>query len=406
MTTTTRRRLLAGGALGALTAVSLGTPSRAWSWAPSGSIGGAGDGRDPKWVWDEQADPIVASIIERGDVAAVNARLRTWTKNGQALPAGLPRDLRDFIEDARRLPSWADRGKLADAVTFNKKRGLYLGLLYGLCSGMMSTAIPHEARAVYYSKGGAAMKDRISKTAKLGYDVGSLNAFRPDGEMIVTAVKTRLVHAAVRHLLPQSPAWTGDSDEKVPISQNDILVTWHSLATTAMQHLNAWKVQIPAAESDGFLHSWQVTAHLLGVEDEYIPATWQDANTQFHQVLDPVLGPTSEGVELAKLLLEIVAEADHGLSQPFVKAMIRYLVGDRVADWLQLSDDKNWDAFVRNGWPAFVTFREAMLPLPLAPDGYWTFDELLRQGMLFYLSDGKKISIEIPDTNRVGSPGV
>src|SRR5690349_5651535 len=149
METTTRRRLLAGGALGALTAVSLGppAPAPAWSWSPSGSLGGAGDGLDPKWVWDEEADPIVASIIDGGHVPAVNARLRTWTKNGQALPAGLPRELRDFIEDARRLPSWADRNKLSAAVTFNKKRGLYLGLLYGLCSGMMSTAIPHEARA-------------------------------------------------------------------------------------------------------------------------------------------------------------------------------------------------------------------------------------------------------------------
>ena len=69
---------------------------------------------------------------------------------------------------------------------------------------MMSTAIPHEARAVYYSKGGADLKDRISKTAKLGYDIGTKNASGPDGEMIVTCVKTRMVHAAVRHLLPQS----------------------------------------------------------------------------------------------------------------------------------------------------------------------------------------------------------
>lgn len=44
---------------------------------------------------------------------------------------------------------------------------------------MMSTVIPKEARAVYYSKGGWDLKDRISKTAKLGYDIGSLNAYQP-----------------------------------------------------------------------------------------------------------------------------------------------------------------------------------------------------------------------------------
>jgi hypothetical protein len=36
---------------------------------------------------------------------------------------------------------------------------------------------------------------------------------------VVNAVKTRLVHAAVRHLLRQSPHWTGD----IPISQEDML---------------------------------------------------------------------------------------------------------------------------------------------------------------------------------------
>ena len=70
---------------------------------------------DPRWVWDPEADPLVASLLDRGDVPRVNELLRTWTKNGQPLPAGLPADLRDFMEQARRLPSWADQGKLATA---------------------------------------------------------------------------------------------------------------------------------------------------------------------------------------------------------------------------------------------------------------------------------------------------
>ncbi|WP_308207837.1 oxygenase MpaB family protein [Actinomadura madurae] len=159
----------------------------------------------------------------------------------------------------------------------------------------MSTAIPKEARAVYYSQGGADMKDRITKTAKLGYDVGTENAFDPDGEMIVTCVKTRLVHAAVRHLLPKSPYWSKVADEEIPISQADMMVTWHSLPTTVMQNLVKWKVPIPAAESAAFLHSWQVTAHMLGILDEYIPASWDEADSQAEQVLDPILAPHPRG---------------------------------------------------------------------------------------------------------------
>ncbi|MGW7078090.1 oxygenase MpaB family protein [Streptomyces sp. NPDC054866] len=399
-----RNVLMAGGTLGALGALGAAAPAQArvpWTWSPRGSVAGAGAGEDPRWVWDPEADPLVASLLDRGDVPKVNALLRTWTKNGQPLPAELPADLRDFMEKARQLPSWADKGKLATAVEFNEKRGLYLGVLYGLASGMMSTVIPKEARAVYYSKGGADMKDRISKTAKLGYDIGSRNAYQPDGEMIVTCVKTRLVHAAVRHLLPQSPHWADAADEEIPISQRDMMVTWHSLPTTVMQKLTAWKVPIPAAESAAFLHSWQLSAHLLGIKTEYIPASWDEANSQAEQVLDPVLAPTPEGIKLADILLNLGSEVDGGIvSKHVLGAFTRFLLGDRIAEWLEIPREVIWDSLLKTAWGPFIAVREGLLPLPLAPKAYWTFDEFLRKAALLFLSEARPISIEIPQANR------
>jgi hypothetical protein len=387
--------------LKAIGVLSVAAPARAWTWSPQGSVAGQGLGVDPRWVWDPEADHLVASLIDRGDVPAVNALLRTWKRNGQALPAGLPADLRDFMEYARQLPSWADPEKLATAVRFNEKRGLYLGVLYGLASGMMSTVIPKEALAVYYSQGGADMKDRISKTAKLGYDIGSVNAYLPDGEMIVTAVKTRLVHAAVRHLLPQSPHWTRVADEDIPISQADIMVTWHSLPTTVMRKLTDWKVPIPADKSSAFLHSWQVGAHMLGVKDEYIPNSWAQANSQADQVLDPILRATPEGVKLADILLNLGSSVDAGiLSKPILGAFTRFMLGDEIAGWLRIPREPVWDTLLRTAWGPFVAVREGLLPFPLAPKAYWLFDEFLRKAALLFLSEARPISIEIPTVNR------
>ena len=75
-------------------------------------------------------------------------------QNSQPLPAGLPNELRDFIEHARRLPAWTDWDRLDAAVRFNQKRGLYLGVIYGFASGMMSTVIPREAYCRLLLKGG------------------------------------------------------------------------------------------------------------------------------------------------------------------------------------------------------------------------------------------------------------
>ncbi|WP_320777121.1 oxygenase MpaB family protein [Streptomyces sp. CRN 30] len=399
-----RRMLITGGTLGALGAMGAATPAYArppWSWAPSGSVAGEGAGLDPEWVWDEEADPVLAAVIDRGEVPKVNELLRQWTRNDQPLPAGLPADLRDFMESARRMPSWTDPGRLQAAVGFTKRKGIYTGALYGLGSGLMSTAIPREARAVYYSKGGADMKDRIAKTAKLGYDVGDLDAYQPSGTMVVTCVKTRLVHAAVRHLLPQSPGWSRTSGgQTIPISQADLMVTWHSLPTFVMRKLKDWRVPISTAESDGFLHVWQVTAHMLGIRDEYIPASWTEAEAQSRQVLDPILAATPEGQNLTDVLLDIVAELDAGLTRPLINAFSRYTLGDRVGDLVGLDEEPFWQPLISGAWPLLVAFREGLIPLPLIPAAAWTVEEAIRKFVLLFLSEGRGVQLEIPDANR------
>lgn len=395
-----RRSVLWGsGAVGAVGALGIVAPTPAWSWSPARSVIGSGTGMDPKYVWDDEADRVVAAVFERGEVDLVNDLLAGWTHNDQPLPAGLPADLAAFLERARQLPAWTDKAKLARAFDFYERRGLFLGILYGFGSGMMSCVIPREARAVYYSAGGADMKDRIAKTAKLGYDIGAKNAYGDGGQMVVTCLKTRITHAAVRHLLPRSGHWKAAADEHLPISQADIMVTWHSLATFSRSKLAAWAVPMPTADSEAFLHVWQVTAHMLGVKDEYIPATWAAANDQSRQVLDPVLAPTPEGKELAKILLNLAAEYDHGLSKPMLHAFARYCLGDQIAAWLEIPRSP-MDGVIKAGWRPFVKFHEAGLALPLAPHLYWTFAEFLRLGVLFFLGEGKRINITLPTGNN------
>lgn len=402
-----RKAILAGGGLAALGALVATSPARArklvgWDFSPTRSVAGSGAGTDPHWVWDDEADPLMASMLERGLVPKINELLWGWERNDQPLPAGLPSELRDFMEHARTLPEWADHDKLERAAEFNKSRGLYLNLCNGPGGGILATAIPKEARAVYYSAGGADMEDRVAKTSLLGFAVGSLNAYRPDGACIVECVKTRLVHAAVRHLLPQSARWQQGADEDIPISQEDMLVTWHTLPTFAMRTMQEWGVRISDTDAEAYLHLWQVTAHMLGISDEYIPATWEAAYDQSDQILARNMGPTPEGVELTDILLGQLAEqtSPASLSRPLCNALARYLVGDRVADWDGIQREPVWDRVLPEAWPMLVRFREGLIPLPLVPEAAWTVDEALRRYILFYLTKGRETKIEIPTHNR------
>ncbi|MGW4063102.1 oxygenase MpaB family protein [Amycolatopsis sp. NPDC004747] len=393
-----RNALSLGVALGLVSAASV-VPA----WAATASTASAA-GADPWWVWDDEIDRLMAGLVDGGGVPAVNTALRSWVDNDDPLPAGLPADLTGWLQRVNRLPSWADPAKLRRAADFNRRKDTYLFLLYGLGSGIMSTVIPREARSVYWSAGGANMQDRAAKTFTFGYDLSEAGAFEPSGQFVVTANKTRLVHAAVRHLLPQSAHWRAAADERVPISNGDILVTFHSLGTFVHRKLREWHVPMSAADEEAFLHQWQVAIHLLGVRDEFIPQTWAAADAQSAQVLTPLLAPTPEGKELAADLLGLTAQIDLGVTRGFLNEFVRYVLSDEVGDWLGLPRDYAAATLIRVGWPAYIAFREGLLPI--APAGFYLFDQFVRALAMLFLNKGTSPTstpITIPTGNRPGA---
>ncbi|MEU5266462.1 oxygenase MpaB family protein [Amycolatopsis sp. NPDC021455] len=393
MSNLSRRNALSLGVALGLASVASAVPA----WASA-------SGADPWWVWDDEVDGLMAGLVDSGGVPAVNTALRPWVNNSDPLPAGLPAGLAGYLQGVNRLPSWADRAKLRRAADFNRRKDTYLFMLYGLGSGIMSTVIPREARSVYWSAGGANMQDRAAKTFTFGYDLSDLNAFEPSGQFVVTANKTRLVHAAVRHLLPRSAHWRAVADEQVPISNGDILVTFHSLGTFVHRKLLEWRVPMSAADEEAFLHQWQVAIHLLGVRDEFIPKTWAEADAQSARVLTPLLAPTAEGKELAADLLGLTAQIDLGVTRGFLDEFVRYVLSDAVGDWLGLPRDYAAAVLVRTGWPAYIAFREGLLPI--APAGFYVFDQFLRSLAMLFLNKGTSPTstpITIPTGNRPGA---
>lgn len=396
MSNLSRRNVLSLG-------VALGLAGAVPGLASAATTATAKAGTDPWWAWDDEIDGIMARILDAGGVPAVNTAIKPWVNNNHALPSGLPGDLTTYMSKVNKLPSWADQSKLRLAADFNRRKDTYLFMLYGLGSGIMSTVIPREAKSVYWSAGGADMQDRAAKTFTFGYDLADLNAFEPSGQFVVTANKTRLVHAAVRHLLPQSPHWSAVADEpgRIPISNGDILVTFHSLGTFVHKKLKDWKVPMTAAEEAAFLHSWQVAIHLLGVRQEFIPQTWAAAYAQSEQALTPILAPSFEGKELAEDLLGLTAQIDLGVTRGFLNEFVRYVLSDEIGDWLGLRRDYAAKAVIQTGWPAYIAFREGLIPI--MPVGFYMFDQLIRAIAMLFLNkvtSPTTTPITIPTGNR------
>lgn len=360
------------------------------------------DTPDAKDRWDPECDALMKSVLERGDAGKVNRALAQWETNNQPVPAGVPSDVRDFIEEARKLPDWLDPRLMKGADTFYTMRSFYLSVIIGFTGGVMMSVIPRESRAVYWSAGGANMKDRIAKTYRLVYDQIAVGAYGPSGRAATTAVKVRLTHGAVRHLLPQSPHWKKVADQPKPISQADMMVTWHSLATMGMRIMRNWGVHLPQDEVDGLLHSWQVNGYMLGIDEAYIPSSWEQAEKQAQVDLDSIMGPTPEGVKIASMLMDLGRSADGTLlSRPVLEAFTRYSLGDKLTDWMQLPRQPLWQPLIEASWPTAVAIREGVLTqTALPPELYHLTDSIANTLELVYLGEFRPISIEIPTGNN------
>ncbi|RVU23068.1 DUF2236 domain-containing protein [Streptomyces antnestii] len=397
-----RRRALSLGA--ALGLASVASAPKAWAWSSLGSLAGTDAVTDPFQVWDPEPDQVAARLLADGVIPAVNTAWRSWVDNSDPLPSGMPGYLTSYLQQVNRLPSWADADLLAASERYYKRLASYLFVSQSLGSGIMSTVIPREARAVYWSAGGADMKERAAKTFTFGYDLNSETAWQPTGHFIVTANKTRLVHSVVRNLLPTSARFMATADQPKPISNGDILRTFHSVATFAHSNLLKWGIRLSAAEQEADLHAWQVALHLLGVQKQFIPASWAAAQDQATQLLWPDLSPTDEGTSLAETLLGYITDPTLGLDTGFVHEFVRYLLGNEIGDWLGLRRDWAQAALIRVEWPLYVAFREGTSSV--LPGSGYLFDQALRGIAMLYLSNGTSATqtpVTLPAANRPGA---
>ena len=95
--------------------------------------------------------------------------------------------------------------------------------------------------------------------------------------------------------------------------------------------------QMTDRQREGYIHCWNVVGHLMGILDELLPATFDDARELFEAIQRRQHGQSDAGKKLMASLLESVEDAlpgDH--HDPLVAALTRKLVGDATADTLAI----------------------------------------------------------------------
>ena len=241
-------------------------------------------------------------------------RLRTRLLADHATPAGtLPEwaeSLCDYFGRTSQLPSWADQDRI--------DRASRLAVLYGildtliLCCGSLpwcyldANGVPVLASTQRLQ--GSRVYRRIWETSHFVVNAVEPGGLGPEGKGVFMAQRVRLLHAAVRNRLlaprpPQgSPEGRADtagamrsSVEAVdwnriglPLNQEDmayVLLTFSYVAIAGLRKLGA---RPSKEDADAYVHLWNVVGHVLGIRQELMAETFEDAEALFHILVDRV----------------------------------------------------------------------------------------------------------------------
>jgi len=298
-------------------------------------------------VWRYRSDPLADQIIQEINInkrsKVVHEFLISRQTNSSLNSPDLDPILRDYVQKII-LPSWADKEKLAKAeLTYDR-----------FAIGVNSLLHWYSLPLTYCCENGAVVlhetgeltdltKPRILKTARLIRSVLSEKSFQPNGKAIVNIAKVRLVHALVRYSIlhpdvklsiPYDPAIRG-----LPINQEDMVGTMLTFSVAIIDGLKRLGANLTTEEEESYLHLWNVTGHMMGVEEELLPKNVDEGNGMSYAIMKHQRNESGFGKSLIKALINYLKEVTPGeFGDHFHCTMIRFCIGDELANELAVPD--------------------------------------------------------------------
>jgi hypothetical protein len=268
---------------------------------------------------DPPADAVVRAVYEAGAVDAVNVLLMNTRRPSAELPLPVPPAVealvRDYLRDTAVLPPWADMGKIRQAEHLFSRHGLLASVI--LCCASLPECyldaldVPVLASTTQLSD---HVYRRILETSSMVVAVMQPGGMAPGGAGLDHSQRVRLMHAAVRHLIlsrgrSSAPA-AGAPDLPPPIPQRGrpinqesmayVILTFSWVGLRSMQRL---EVEVSEAEREAYVHAWSVIGHVMGVRDDLLAHSVDEARLLFERIKARRRGASPEGQALTAALV-------------------------------------------------------------------------------------------------------
>ncbi|MFD3824824.1 oxygenase MpaB family protein [Streptomyces sp. NPDC058625] len=345
---------------------------------------------------DELADTTVAALFESGQVGTFNTLMRYVSNAGAPLPDGLPDVAREYLESTRVPPSWVDWAEMEKARLFFIDNNVHISTALSFASMPACYVVPHVAKLLSAAHGLKYPSKRMAETGQFTVYLMQPDAFEAGSRFIPAAQKVRLLHASIRHHLKRENQWDTTA-LGTPICQEDMIGGQMFFSLLTLDSLHRLGIHMSQEGAEAYYYAWRVVGAMLGVDQDAVPKTLEEARAFLDLYMIRHMGPSEEGSHLTRQLIDLYEEVVPGtLFDPIVSALIRYLIGDTCADWLHVPQT-SWDTVVK-AVPHLLGILETIEDR--SPLGAWALDRLGHLTTVFELSSltrGRVMHYAIPE---------
>ncbi|WP_086822521.1 oxygenase MpaB family protein [Streptomyces sp. NRRL B-24572] len=345
---------------------------------------------------DELADATVATLFERGEVGTFNTLMRYVSTAGAPLPDGLPDVAREYLHATSAPPAWVDWAEMEKARLFFIDNNVHISTALSFASMPACYLVPHVAKLLSATHGLKYPSKRMAETGQFTVYLMQPDAFEAGSRFIPAAQKVRLLHASIRHHLRRENRWDVEA-AGVPICQEDMIGGQMFFSMLVLDSLHRLGIHMSSEGADAYYYAWRVVGAMLGVDQDAVPKTLEEARRFLDRYMIRHMGPSPEGVQLTRQLIDLYEEVVPGtFFDPIVSALIRYLVGDTCGDWLDVPRTP-WDTVVKSV-PHLLGVLETIEDR--SPLGAWALDRLGHLTTVMELSSltrGRVMHYAIPE---------
>jgi hypothetical protein len=312
-------------------------------------------------VADPETDPLAAELFERDGPRGLTAMTRALEDWEAPIPAHLPARMRDWFAAPVDYPEFVDPNKV--------RRAEELFIAYGPVSTvvLLMCAVPHfftnpaGARSFYLAKifSPDSLRNRMLEIAQFVSSItqyGGLAQYWSSprqrgpavpevrkGPGVLTVQKLRMIHSGIRImlLLPTEADKVWDRTRLgAPINQVDTCEAILAFCFCTIDGLAKLGIEQTEEEQEATLCAWKTVGHLLGLCDELQPRDVAEARALHKQLFERSCTETMEAKVLIAEVVHIMACMMPRLTRSVPPTLMRYLMGQRVADQLAVPEHR------------------------------------------------------------------